>query len=673
MANLARIKVENFRTIAESDWLELGDVNVVIGGNNSGKTSLFKALLLGKFGVSTLLRRMVAPRDNLARVQPNDPRIVTKVTLYVAQGDLAQVYDIPVNSAETLYHLGRRNIPISISLDWGNGWGITLKFTRPSNTAITIEPYEIRKGGNVLFGGRFVTGQNGNRSVDLTECIPELAVRQEFLSTLIEFATNGPVLVPCTVGMPLEEEVVNSGKASQLIASGRVNLTMRNIIRFIPRHDFEAFQRVVRNLFGVTVEQPFGDFERETAISLQYRESRPGMGDFSAEAAELGSGAQQVIYLLAFIYRSLSADQFLLDEPDAHLHPYFISRLVDALRAVVLDCNKQVFIATHSDVMVRALWRKLPEKLKLFACDGAGSVQEITESTALVTHLTRIGYDDERLPDTLSIVRRSGRVAFVEGPFDRAMLLGLIRKVDGALAARIERDVAFLPLRGTGPSKLALVGGMGFLSSLMGAIPWRGLVVLDRDYNPPRYLGYVEGIMTAATAGETGGSVRRVVVHRTYCVENYALLDADAVENHFGISSEALHQLLGELRALHDTNFSTNMVRQIETEMRKLAFWAGDTLPRDYATDLRDHLDALFRGPNVERMLSQYSGRRIIGHLMKYRDTGGLYTPEVANPQVSEEATTREFEALLDVISPESIQEQVQPLVHAFEELLGCG
>lgn len=670
MAKLSRIRVENFRSIAQSEWLELSDINVVIGGNNSGKTSLFKALLLAKFGVSTLLRRMVAPRDNLARVEPNDPRIIMKGTLYVAQGDLAQVHDLPVNSAEALYHLGRRNIPISIALDWDNGWGITLKFTRPSNTAMTIEPYEIRQQGAVLFGGEFVIGQNGNRSVNLINCIPEPTVRQDFLSTLIEFATNGPVLVPCTVGMPLEEEVVNSGKVSQLIASGRVNLIMRNIIRFIPREEFEAFQSVVSRLFGITVEQPVGDFERETAISLHYRETRPGMREFGAEAAELGSGAQQVIYLLAFIHRSMSANQFLLDEPDAHLHPYFISRLVDALKTVALDRNKQVFIATHSDVMVRTLWRKLPDRLKLFACNGAGGVDEITESTALVTHLARIGYDDEHLPHTLGIVRRSGRVAFVEGPFDREMLLGLIRKVNEPLAARIERDVAFLPLRGTGPSRLALVGGMGFLSSLMGTMPWRGLIVLDKDYSPLKYIRYLERIMTAATAGETGGSIRRVVVHRTYCIENYALLDSDVVRTHFRISSEELHRLLRELRALHDTQFITNMVRQMETEMRKLAVWAGDTLPTNYATDLRDHLEDLFNAEDVEMMLSQYSGRRLIGHLMKYREVGGLYTPEIADPRVSEEATTREFEALLAITPLSSVQRITEPLVHAFEELL---
>lgn len=670
MANLSAIAVENFRSIAKSERLELADINVVIGGNNSGKTSLFKALLLGKFGVSTLLRRMVAPRDNLTRVQPDDPRVITKTTLYVAQGDLAQFYDLPVKSAETLYHLGKRNVPISVSLDWDNGWGITLKFTRPSNTAITIEPYEIRKDGEPLFDGQFVTGQNGNRSVDLQECMPDLTVRQEFLSTLIEFATRGPVLVPCTVGMPLEEEVVNSGKALQLIASGRVNLTMRNVIRFIPEQEFKSFQEVVRHLFEVTVEKPVGDFERETAISLHYREDRPGARSFEAEAAELGSGAQQVVYLLAFIYRNSSANQFLLDEPDAHLHPYFISRLVDALRIVVVDRRKQVFIATHSDVMVRALRRKVPGNLKLFACDGDGSVQEITESTDLVTHLTRMGYDDERLPHTLNTVRRSGRVAFVEGPFDAKMIVGLIRLVDGALAARIERDVAFLPLRGTGRSRLALVGGMGFLTSLMGSIPWKGLVILDKDYNPPRYIGLTETVLTRAIGGETGGSVRWVVVHRTYCIENYVLVDSEAVANHFGITREALRQLLGQLRALHNVDFITNVARQTTEETRKLAIWAGETLPVDYSAHLRDHLDDLFLGEDVDKMLSQYSGRRILGHLIRCRGADGEYMPQAANPEVPEEATTREFELLLRAVSATSFEELIRPLMVAFEHLL---
>ena len=41
---LTKFRVENYRCIQDSGWVELDDIAVIVGKNESGKTSLLKAL-----------------------------------------------------------------------------------------------------------------------------------------------------------------------------------------------------------------------------------------------------------------------------------------------------------------------------------------------------------------------------------------------------------------------------------------------------------------------------------------------------------------------------------------------------------------------------------------------------------------------------------------------------
>ena len=46
---VSRLRVEGFRGIRTMGWLELGKFNILVGPNNSGKTTILEALSLLPF------------------------------------------------------------------------------------------------------------------------------------------------------------------------------------------------------------------------------------------------------------------------------------------------------------------------------------------------------------------------------------------------------------------------------------------------------------------------------------------------------------------------------------------------------------------------------------------------------------------------------------------------
>lgn len=62
---------------------------------------------------------------------------------------------------------------------------------------------------------------------------------------------------------------------------------------------------------------------------------------------------QMLIHLTALFSEGANRDSLILfDEPEASLHPYAISVLAEAIKLAVKEWNKQIFIATHSPVLL---------------------------------------------------------------------------------------------------------------------------------------------------------------------------------------------------------------------------------------------------------------------------------------------------------------------------------
>src|SRR6185295_17221091 len=83
-------------------------------------------------------------------------------------------------------------------------------------------------------------------------------------------------------------------------------------------------------------------------------EYRPRPDGSSLDVASAGSGFQQVLMLLTFLY-TRPASVLLLDEPDAHLHVLLQDSIYSELRSVAAKQGSQLVIATHSEVIINSV------------------------------------------------------------------------------------------------------------------------------------------------------------------------------------------------------------------------------------------------------------------------------------------------------------------------------
>lgn len=424
---IAKVEIRNFKRF-ESVSVELDDLDCLVGGNNTGKTTLLQALALFDFAVQHCLEKRNGGDLKLRNrtVSPED------------------FYILPVTNPLDLWHERRssaagkqRHIQVAIHYSDGiqatatikldyNRFGITVRADDESPLVLTR----------------------------LRECrIAYLPVFSMFL--------------------PREERRQNAAVQDDL-DRGRPHGVIRNLLlnlKALDRlgHLTDILKRSFPMLRELNVEF---DEVSDRYISAVYKEDgRPKEFDiFSA-----GSGFQQFLYLFGFILER-QPTVVLLDEPDAHLHGSLQAALLDELRRLVRE-GKQVLLATHSRELIS---RVGPTRIVSLDADGPVRLRVAFD---VYDALDRLGSVD---PTQLPKVQAYRRVVLLEGPTDREILAAFGSAVLGEATWReVARRVAFC-FCGGNPRKQDVPKFLSLLSQAIG-LDGRSLemfVIADRDYHP---------------------------------------------------------------------------------------------------------------------------------------------------------------------------------------------
>jgi predicted ATPase len=336
---LSSLTIDNFRSIQAAN-LNLGKITILTGANNSGKTSVLYALMVLKNIVmnpnQTLDSCFNLPFINLGgfeevvcmKQKPKNIRlafVLNSHTYYDTSLTLQNVYfliDNSPNQGEGM-HIIKATLPYSAQT-----------FDKAEKEFSDSE--RIISSWNGFVGTAEATSIQGEVSYDAIQRAkiiqnqlnePSEALRRTDMIPLGRTFTK-PLFSP----VPLQTNITNEDELATVLANDR---DLEGLVA-------HYFEKITNKVFQV---------RHITGTALFHLQTRDRETGFITDLVNEGLGTNQLITLLA---KSLRTDtRFIcVDEPEVHLHPSMITRLVGAMIDMTKQENKQFLLSTHSEHLV---------------------------------------------------------------------------------------------------------------------------------------------------------------------------------------------------------------------------------------------------------------------------------------------------------------------------------
>jgi predicted ATPase len=415
------LRLENFKGFTEFE-IGFGRFNVVVGGNNSGKSTLLRAVRLAY---------------ELTRLHYAGQR-GTNAAFY--QGRSVPKSLLPVAQLRDLWPAGRMRegnkwIQSRISVEFTSGHRLSYGIIGPWNAATSkIETADLKA----------------------MDAIPADIING--------FLNHPPEFVPASIGIVAEEEYRTPARRSALVASGRHNEIIRNYLIGLAEEQSKELSELLTKYFHASIILPRFDEQKDQFISAMYKGDEGEHDLYSA-----GGGFLQIVEVLAFIFRG-KPGVVLLDEPDSHLNTSLQHAFVDILEGLAGAKNFQVIMATHSKEIINYVdpSRLIPVDRKV------AKAEALKKEASTVTLLKELGAIDN--VDAYQIVKQRSLLV-VEGPNDRELIPRLAGKTGISVFDGASR-VSILPAHGV--DKLSDGAGLEFLEHVLGQ-KVKCLLLRDRD------------------------------------------------------------------------------------------------------------------------------------------------------------------------------------------------
>jgi ABC-type cobalamin/Fe3+-siderophores transport system ATPase subunit len=389
---ITNIKVENFKKL-ENISFPLSPSVVIIGPNNSGKSTLFQALCLWEIGVKSYLTAKTQGKLN------------KNGNVTINRKDLV---NSPVEEANFLWRkkqttIKRNNnktqhVVLSIELEIenkGNRWKCKTEFYYYNEES---------------FSCKIVSGLNQIISIFNVD-----GIHFGFLQAMS--------------GISISEDKLTQGSIDRKLGEGKTAEVLRNICYEIlypeiaakntanPEANWVKLCEVIQSMFGVKLEKP--EYIKSTGlIRFEYVENR-----IKYDISSGGRGFLQTLLIFAYMFANPKTI-LLLDEPDAHLEVIRQRESFQKINKIAEETNSQILIASHSEVV-------------LDEAANASTVIALIENQAIElntsTKSQSISYIKKALTDIgwekYYLAKSKGHVLYLEGSTDLQMLLSFANKL----------------------------------------------------------------------------------------------------------------------------------------------------------------------------------------------------------------------------------------------------
>lgn len=328
---IKRLTLRNFKSIGEQIY-DFTQFDLLVGRNNSGKSTVLQALAIWQFCVDEFHRSKRGGSKGIQVVLPNFTALPLPEFNLLWKDRTDRAYPIDEKGRKK-----QQFILIEIMIEWSRGdqqteeFGIELRYHSPQ----TI--YAIPTGGWAKF-----------RACEEKGSLPIIAY------------------VPPFSGLEPTEKWLDVSPIRQQVGKGQPGSVLRNLLlrvcpadtelqdrrkskSYIPPADWKELSDIISRWFSVEIREPKYDSAKDVYITVEYKQN---VKDYDIIAG--GSGFHQTLTLLAFLY-GYQPTTILLDEPDAHLHVNLQREILDYFKRKSLERSTQFLIATHSEEFARGV------------------------------------------------------------------------------------------------------------------------------------------------------------------------------------------------------------------------------------------------------------------------------------------------------------------------------
>ena len=326
---IAKLTLRNFKSVGEEVY-EFTQFDLLVGRNNSGKSTVLQALAIWQFCVDEFHRSKRTGSKGIQVVLPNFTALPVPEFNLLWKDRTDRHWPLVNGSKKQEYIL------IGIHVEWRQATGEMASFGVELRYHSSQTIYAIPGGGWEKF-----------RACEQSGDLPKIAY------------------VPPFSGLEPTEKWLDEAPIRQQVGKGQPGSVLRNLLlRVCPPHsrgtgraarnhltppDWKELADIVKRWFSVEIHEPGYDSAKDVYITVEYRQNAK---DFDIIAG--GSGFHQTLTLLAFLY-GYRPTTILLDEPDAHLHVNLQREILDYFKRKGLETNTQFLIATHAEEFVRGV------------------------------------------------------------------------------------------------------------------------------------------------------------------------------------------------------------------------------------------------------------------------------------------------------------------------------
>lgn len=533
---IKKLTLKNFKGV-ESQTYDFSDFDLLVGTNNSGKSTILQAIAIWGFCVEVFRQSERTGVTGTRVLLPNFTALPLP-EFNLLWHERTERKGVKTTNKEGKEKNATERIEIEIGIEWEDltatrrAFSVNLRYETPQSV------YAIPKPGWEAFR----TLEQANQLLKI-------------------------VYVPPFSGLETSEKWQDIGVIQEEVGKAQPGRVLRNLLlrvwkrqetngeKTVQSHpvndsDWKALTTIVSQWFKVDLSDPqYRD--GATRIICEYKQasshsgqSRPKTGRRKTNPAKRydlisgGSGFQQTLILLAFFY-GFHPDVILMDEPDAHLHVSLQREVLDYFQKMARERRVQFIVATHSRDFINQV---APHQI-LSLQDG----QPVRLHLNYEVHdaLDQLGALDNTQLGMLSAYRR---LLFVENESDWKLLSIFLNTVLGAeVGGQIKRRLAVCYAHGS----VWNVDADKLRQQLHRMLKLEGetlkiFAISDRDFYPER-----DAIMAAKSQGHvTFHMWDRVEIENYLLVPDAAVRLIDQGQGSLALQEPALRAEFERL--LHD-------------------------------------------------------------------------------------------------------------------------